>query len=115
MVHFVRRNKMMRRVFQLIVIVLISLCLANPARSESIIPVQNASFESPIVDPNISSTLSDVDGWTQIDNDVSGSTNTGVFVNEGNHFFLSKTRIKMLHPKNPVKGAIFYPIPTGTL
>ena len=72
---------MIRRVFQLIVIVLISLCITNPVRSESIIPVENASFESPIVDPNISSTLSDVDGWTEIDNDISGSTNTGVLAN----------------------------------
>jgi hypothetical protein len=72
---------MMRRVFHLIVIFLISLCTANPALSESIIPVENASFESPIVDPNISSTLPDVDGWTEIDNDISGGTNTGVLAN----------------------------------
>jgi hypothetical protein len=72
---------MSRRIFHLIVIVLISLCIANPARSESIIPIENASFESPMVDPNISFMLSVVDGWTEIDNDISGSTNTGVLAN----------------------------------
>lgn len=72
---------MIRRVFHLILIVLISLCTADLARSESVIPVENASFESPVVDPNISSTLSDVNEWIEIDNDTTGSIYTGVLAN----------------------------------
>ena len=43
--------------------------------------VENASFESPVVDPNAFPALPYVDGWTETDLDVDGSTNTGVFAN----------------------------------
>ncbi|MHC4356082.1 MAG: hypothetical protein ACYS0H_25550 [Planctomycetota bacterium] len=45
------------------------------------IPIENASFEAPIVDPNGFSALPLVDGWTEIDVDAEASTNTGVFAN----------------------------------
>jgi NAD(P)H-dependent FMN reductase len=45
------------------------------------IPVENASFESPVVDPNGFGALPIVDGWTELDLDTLGSTNTGVFAN----------------------------------
>lgn len=47
----------------------------------ALIPVENSSFESPPVDPNGFGALPFVDGWTEIDLDGEGSTNTGVFVN----------------------------------
>jgi hypothetical protein len=43
--------------------------------------IENASFESPIVDPNAFPALPYIDGWTESDNDTLGSTNTGVFAN----------------------------------
>ena len=49
----------------------------------SIVNINNASFESPIVDPNGFSAVPFVDGWTEIDVDTAGSTNTGVFANPG--------------------------------
>ena len=45
------------------------------------IPIENASFETPFVDPNAFPALPFVDGWTETDNDPLGSTNTGVFAN----------------------------------
>jgi hypothetical protein len=45
------------------------------------IPIENASFEGPVVDPNGFSALPFVDGWTEIDVDAETSTNTGVFAN----------------------------------
>jgi hypothetical protein len=45
------------------------------------IPIENASFEAPVVDPNGFGALPQVDGWTEIDLDTLSSTNTGVFVN----------------------------------
>jgi len=47
------------------------------------IPINNASFEAPAVDPNGFSAVPFVDGWTEIDVDTTGSTNTGVFANPG--------------------------------
>ncbi len=45
------------------------------------IPIENASFESPVVDPNAFAALPFADGWTELDVDTEGSTNTGVFAN----------------------------------
>jgi hypothetical protein len=45
------------------------------------IPIVNASFEGPVVDPNGFSAVPFVDGWTEIDVDTETSTNTGVFAN----------------------------------
>ncbi|GAG34376.1 unnamed protein product, partial [marine sediment metagenome] len=45
------------------------------------IPIENASFEAPVVDPNGFGALPYVDGWTEIDLDTLSSTNTGVFAN----------------------------------
>ena len=45
------------------------------------IPINNASFEGPVVDPNGFSAVPYVDGWTEIDVDTETSTNTGVFAN----------------------------------
>jgi len=45
------------------------------------IPIENASFEAPAVDPDAFPALPMVDGWTEADVDLEGSTNTGVFAN----------------------------------
>ncbi|MBC8470781.1 MAG: hypothetical protein H8D56_15015 [Planctomycetes bacterium] len=45
------------------------------------IPIENASFEAPFVDPNAFPALPFVEAWTETDNDTQGSTNTGVFAN----------------------------------
>jgi len=45
------------------------------------IPVANASFESPAVDPNAFPAFPMVDEWNEFDLDALGSTNTGVFAN----------------------------------
>ena len=45
------------------------------------IPIDNASFEAPVVDPNGFGAVPLVDGWTEIDIDTLFSTNTGVFAN----------------------------------
>jgi len=45
------------------------------------IPIDNASFEAPVVDPNGFGALPQVDGWTEVDLDTLSSTNTGVFAN----------------------------------
>jgi hypothetical protein len=61
----------------------LSLCfpLAVTALAGRSIPVENASFESPLVDPNGFSAVPFVDGWIEIDVDIDGGTNTGVFAN----------------------------------
>jgi urease beta subunit len=43
--------------------------------------IENASFESPEVDPNAFSALPNVDGWMETDIDTLSSANTGVFPN----------------------------------
>jgi hypothetical protein len=43
--------------------------------------IANASFESPMVDPNAFPALPMADGWIETDLDTLGSTNTGVFAN----------------------------------
>ena len=52
------------------------------------IPIENASFEAPVVDPNAFPAWPYIDGWTEIDVDPEGfSRNTGVFPNpEPNSF-----------------------------
>jgi len=45
------------------------------------IPIENASFEAPVVDPNAFPAVPYIDGWSEIDMDTLASTNTGVFAN----------------------------------
>jgi hypothetical protein len=58
--------------------------LDNVRLNESLpvsIPIENASFEAPFVDPNAFPALPLVEAWIETDNDTLGSTNTGVFAN----------------------------------
>jgi hypothetical protein len=71
---------MMCHIIRLIVLVLLGLWAAVPVRAASI-PIENASFEAPVVDPNGFGAVPLVDGWTEIDTDTLFSTNTGVFAN----------------------------------
>jgi hypothetical protein len=45
------------------------------------IPIENASFESPLIDPNAFSAWPVADGWIELDMDLLSSSNTGVFAN----------------------------------
>jgi hypothetical protein len=45
------------------------------------IPIENASFEAPFIDPNGFPAIPLVDMWTEIDIDTFASSNTGVFAN----------------------------------
>jgi hypothetical protein len=45
------------------------------------IPIRNASFEAPVVDPNGFGAWPFVDGWLEFDLDATASANTGVFLN----------------------------------
>ena len=72
---------MLRHIIRLYVLVIAISWAAGPARSASI-PIENASFEAPAVDPNGFGAEPNVDGWTEIDNAPLGdSVNTGVFLN----------------------------------
>ena len=71
---------MLRHVRGLSVSVLASLWIAVPVWSASI-PIENASFESPGIDPGAFPVLPYMDGWTELDLDALASTNTGVFAN----------------------------------
>jgi len=71
---------MLGRIICLGALVVMGSWSVTPVRSASI-PIENASFESPVVDPNGFSALPFVDGWTEIDADTETSTNTGVFAN----------------------------------
>jgi len=62
------------------VLVLAGSWAATPAKSASI-PIENASFEAPAIDPNAFPAVPYVDQWTDIDLDTQNSTNTGVFAN----------------------------------
>lgn len=64
----------------LMIVLLAGLAAVVPAKGKSI-AIENASFESPRVDPNGFGALPYVEGWTENDTDVEGSTNTGVFAN----------------------------------
>ncbi len=71
---------MMRHIIRLSVLVLLCSWAATPVRSASI-PIENASFEAPVVDPNGFGAVPLVDGWTEVDIDTLFSANTGVFAN----------------------------------
>lgn len=72
----------MRNVNYIIILALLFSFTATQSKANSI-PIVNASFELPLVDPNAFPALPYVDGWTEIDIDTEGSTNTGVFPNTG--------------------------------
>lgn len=71
---------MLRSMMHLVVMIVVGLWAVTPVWSASI-PIENASFEAPLVDPNGFGALPMVDGWTELDLDTLGSTNTGVFAN----------------------------------
>ena len=71
---------MLRFVGCLCVFVVMGSWAIVPAESASI-AIENASFEAPVVDPGGFPAVPDVEGWTEIDLDPFGSTNTGVFAN----------------------------------
>ena len=71
---------MMCHIIRLSVLVLLVSWAATPTRSASI-PIENASFEALVVDPNGFGAVPLVDGWTEIDIDTLFSANTGVFAN----------------------------------
>jgi len=71
---------MLHSFMRLSVVALIGVWAVAPVESASIV-IENASFESPAVDPNAFPALPMVDGWMEIDLDTLGSTNTGVFAN----------------------------------
>ncbi len=45
------------------------------------IPVMNASFEAPAIDPNGFPAVPVAEGWLEVDLDTAASSNTGVFLN----------------------------------
>ncbi len=65
---------------RLSVVIAASLWAVAPVRAE-LVPIENASFEAPVVDPNGFGAVPVAEGWTEIDVDTEGSTNTGVFAN----------------------------------
>jgi hypothetical protein len=71
---------MMRNVINLFVLILFGSWFAAPVLS-ALIPIENASFEAPVVDPNGFGAVPLVDGWTEVDIDTLFSANTGVFAN----------------------------------
>ena len=71
---------MLRKVMCASVLLLAGSWAAAPAKSASI-PIDNASFEAPAVDPNGFGAVPFVDSWTEIDVDTIAGTNTGVFAN----------------------------------
>ncbi|UCE46993.1 MAG: hypothetical protein JSW47_15450 [Phycisphaerales bacterium] len=74
------------RLIRTTAILLICFPFAVTVSAHVSIPIKNASFEYPVVDPNGFLAVPFVDGWTEIDVDTEGGTNTGVFTNpaEGN-------------------------------
>jgi hypothetical protein len=71
---------MMRNFINLFMLIFFVLWIATPVLS-ALIPIENASFEAPVVDPNGFGAVPLVDGWTEVDIDALFSTNTGVFAN----------------------------------
>ncbi len=71
---------MLHHVIYLSVLVIAGLWAVAPVRSAPI-PIENASFEAPVVDPNGFPAVPYVNLWTEIDLDTVSSTNTGVFAN----------------------------------
>jgi len=70
----------MRNLINLFILILFGSWAAMPVLSASI-PIENASFEAPVVDPNGFGDVLLVDGWTEVDIDTLLSANTGVFAN----------------------------------
>jgi len=71
---------MLRSAMCLIVLILVGLWAGGPVWAVTI-PIANASFEAPEVDPNAFPAVPVVDQWIEIDLDTLGGTNTGVFAN----------------------------------
>ena len=71
---------MLHWIMRLSVVMAICVWAVAPVESASI-AIENASFESPAVDPNGWGAFPVVDGWIETDLDTLGSTNTGVFLN----------------------------------
>jgi len=71
---------MLRDVIRVSVLVFMAAFAMAPVQAASI-PIENASFEGPWVDPNGFPAVPFVDQWTEVDLDAEGSTNTGVFAN----------------------------------
>jgi len=71
---------MLLRVMRLLVLAPVIAWAAAPARSASI-PIENASFEAPVIDPCGFPVLPYVAQWRELDLDTQGSTNTGIFIN----------------------------------
>jgi len=69
----VHRSRIFGAVFVLLVIQ--SLCISLQ------VPVSNASFEDPPIDPNGFGVIPYLGGWIELDCDAVGSTNTGAFLN----------------------------------
>ncbi|MCL5280637.1 MAG: hypothetical protein M1376_12110 [Planctomycetes bacterium] len=61
--------------------VLLQLPLWAAAPVSISLPVANASFEAPVVDPNGFGAWPVADGWLEVDLDTAASSNTGVFLN----------------------------------
>ena len=78
---------MIRGTINLFVVIFFSSWAAMPVLSASI-PIENPSFEAPVIDPNAFPAWPYIDGWMEIDVDPEGlSRNTGVFPNtEPNSF-----------------------------
>ncbi|MGD8786780.1 MAG: hypothetical protein PVJ60_05100, partial [Phycisphaerales bacterium] len=71
---------MLRNYVCLSLFILLCLWVTSEVRSASI-PIDNASFEAPAIDPNAFPAVPLVAQWTEVDLDTTGSTNTGVFAN----------------------------------
>ncbi|MCP4256403.1 MAG: hypothetical protein GY774_02625 [Planctomycetes bacterium] len=71
---------MLRYIICLFLLILMGSWAAAPAWPASI-PIENASFETPAVDPNGFPAVPFVDEWREIDVDTLSSSNTGVFAN----------------------------------
>lgn len=71
---------MLRHMIRLSILMIAGLWVVAPVKAVSI-PIENASFESPLVDPGGFGAMPFVESWTEIDLDTEGSSNTGVFAN----------------------------------
>jgi len=71
---------MLFRVIRVLVLAAAILLAASPARSASI-PIENASFEAPVIDPCGFPVLPYAAQWRELDLDTEYSTNTGIFLN----------------------------------
>lgn len=68
----------MSRRFPVVLIAILSILSAVWAIE---IRINNPSFEAPSIDPNGFGVVPVVEGWVELDRDLMGSTNTGVFIN----------------------------------